>query len=130
MDWSALVFIGEKTNNGEWRITRTPETNDLALLLFQSPHEKSTYQFIPLSHNEDPWIYFYNTNIQMTCQNQSLLVFEGDPELTEEQVFELMSSFALKDRNRIAFLRLFPNSKYRPKKRKTARIVSEEKPLY
>ncbi|WP_462410291.1 hypothetical protein [Neobacillus sp. Marseille-QA0830] len=130
MEWSSLVFVGERIENGEWKMTRPPDPNDIAVLLFQLPQENSTYQFIPLTNHEMPWIYFSDSNIQVTCHNQSLHVFKGDCELNEKQVIDVISRFALKDGNRIAVLRLFPNSKNRPQKRKSARIVSEEKSLY
>ncbi|WP_042463377.1 hypothetical protein [Neobacillus dielmonensis] len=129
MEWNSLIFIGEQMKGGEWRIIRRPNPNDLALLLFQSPQRNTTYQVIPLN-NENSCIHFYDTNIHMTCDNQSLQVFVEDREPDEQQVIDLLTSIALKDGNRIAVLRMFPKCKNRRQKQKLTRTVSEEKALY
>lgn len=128
MEWNSLIFIGESSHDKEMKITRKPSFNDAIQLSLQSPQptEHSPYQAIPLCNTRKIFIYHNGKNIHITCSQHSLRISVDHGELTEEEVYEVVNSFILKDGERITFLGVFPFCKNRLRKRNKMLISAEE----
>ncbi|MGG3469524.1 hypothetical protein ABES02_18830 [Neobacillus pocheonensis] len=127
----SLIFIGEREDKQNLRITRKPSFFDAILLSKQLSHPTRTpsYEAIPLGSNANISIHFFDSNIHLIYKEQSLQIFSRNYDLTESEVFDFFNHFAIKEGSTISYLSLFPRGKTSRLKKKKARVLSEEKEL-
>ncbi|MGG1679238.1 hypothetical protein ACIFOT_26455 [Neobacillus sp. NRS-1170] len=128
---NSLIFIGEKKCKKNLKFIRKPSFFDAILLSSQSPQSPKTpsYQSIPLDSKANIQIHFYDSNIHLIYQKQSLQIFSSHRHLTETEVFDLFHNFAVKEGDKVSYLSFFPSGKTSARKRKKVRVLSEEKEL-
>ncbi|MEH7334236.1 hypothetical protein V7161_16440 [Neobacillus drentensis] len=128
---NSLIFIGEKKSKKNLQFTRKPSFYDAILLSNQSPQSPKapSYQSIPLDSKANIQFHFYDSNIHLIYQKQSLKIFSCHRQLTETEVFDLFHHFAVKEGDKVSFLSFFPSEKTSARKRKKVRVLSEEKEL-
>lgn len=127
----SLIFIGELEDKQNLRITRKPSFFDAILLSKQLSHPTRipSYGAIPLDSNANISIHFFDSNIHLIYQEQSLQIFSRHHDLTESEVFNFFNHFAIKEGSTISYLSLFPREKTSRLKKKKVRVLSEEKEL-
>ena len=120
---SILMFIGEVVGNREIRITKKISIHDAIIFLdksfptFPSSMDKS-YQSILLEERADILIHLNHYNILLSYQRNSLQIVETSNFLTEEEVWEVFTSFIVRIGDKLTYLGNFPYSKARCRKRK------------
>ncbi|MCL6573973.1 MAG: hypothetical protein K6T88_20200 [Bacillus sp. (in: Bacteria)] len=126
-----LIFIGKQMSKEELRITHKPSFHDALLLSKQTPQPIKTkeYQTIPVCKKTIVTIRYRDDHIQLTYQGKSLQILPGKRNLSKKEVFELMKNFALKEGDRVTFLRTFPYGKSRLRKRKKPPVMAQCKNL-
>jgi hypothetical protein len=131
MNKYSLIFIGEQMNKKVVRITNKPSFYDALLLSNQTPQPTKIipYQSIPIRKNTTLSIRYRDDIIQLTYQGNSIQIIADNRELSEKEVFELLHNFAVKEGDRVTFLRTFCHSKTRLRKRKRHRVIEECKTI-
>jgi hypothetical protein len=111
----------------ELRITSKPSFYDALLLSNRSPQptKDTSFQSIPICKKTIVSIRYRDDDIQLTYHGQSLQIFASNRELSEEEVLEVLHNFVVKEGNRVTYLRIFPNDKFRRRKRKGPRVIAE-----
>jgi hypothetical protein len=128
LNW--LIFIGERPSYMEMQIRSKPDFFDALRLsrhTFHFNHNRS-YHSIPLGHAQVS-IHIRENNSQFTCHQQSLKLIEGDKQLSETEVYDIFSNFAIKEKDKVSFLLTPPNSRIRVKDRENLRVLEESKEL-
>lgn len=130
MNKKTLVFIGEMSRKEKVRIKRKPGFSDAALLSRQSPQpsKSSPYQTIRLNDEGNNSICFCDNDIQITYNHRSLQI-EGNRKLSEEEVYDAVTNFILKEGNRATVLGTFPKRKQKRDNRKKFREISEQRKM-
>ncbi|MED1468980.1 hypothetical protein [Bacillus salipaludis] len=123
---SSLNFIGVRLSNREIMIKSKPGFFD-ALTLSKHPSKSSFYQTIPLGDTHSVSIYYYNKRFQFTYQNHSFQLFEGNQQLSEQVVYNILNNFIVKEGNKASYLTSFPEDKIRTAKKKKTRVLAESK---
>ncbi|MFP7298653.1 hypothetical protein [Neobacillus niacini] len=102
---NSLVFIGERPSYLEMQIKGKPDFYDAIVLSKKSHHPSSnrSYHSIPL-HETRVTIHIRETNSQFNCYYKSLQLIEGEKQLSEEEAFDIFTSFAIMEDNKVAFL--------------------------
>ncbi|OIK10627.1 hypothetical protein BIV60_20625 [Bacillus sp. MUM 116] len=123
---SSLNFKGVLLNHHEIIVKSKPRFSD-ALRILKHPSKNNFYQTIPLSETQFVAIYYQNRRFQFTYQNQSFLLFEGNQQLSEDAVYNIVNNFIVKEGNKVSYLTNFPEDKIRPAKRKKGRVLAVSK---
>jgi hypothetical protein len=102
---NSLVFIGERPSHMEMQIKGKPDFYDAILLSKKSHHPSLNlfYHSIPL-HQSRVTIHIRENNSQFNCYHQSLQLIEGEKQLSEEEVYDVFTNFAIMEDNKVAFL--------------------------
>ncbi|EKN66505.1 hypothetical protein BABA_15387 [Neobacillus bataviensis LMG 21833] len=125
---NSIILIGEKVDNQELQITCKTNSFEEGQLI-PKPTENSPYRSIPLEDDTNISFYFRGCSVRFNLEERSLSVVEVDRELTEDDAFDVLADFAIKEGNRISLLRIPPLRKTRTGKRQKVQIVAEEKKL-
>ncbi|MBO0961000.1 hypothetical protein J1P26_14965 [Neobacillus sp. MM2021_6] len=125
---SSIILIGKKATNQELQITCKTSSFEEGQLIPKST-KNSPYRTIPLDDNANISFYFRDCNVEFNLDERSLSIAEGGRLLTEEDAFDVLADFAIKEGSKISFLRIPPLRKKRMGKREKVQVVSEEKKL-
>ncbi len=119
-----IVFIGEQIKEREWLLRRKPRFNDMIILSHQSPrmNNNSLFQYIPLNQSENSCFYIKDQDIQIHFHHRTLQIFSSKRELTEVEVYEILSHFVLIEGGRVKLLGRMPLTKPSHIKRNRWRI--------
>lgn len=121
----SLIFIGEKKRNKELQLKSKPGFSDAICLSKQSTHttKNAPYQSIHIGSRKNISIHFRDENIHFTYHNKSIKLLAGDKNLTDKDVFDVFTNFAFKEGNKVTILKIFPDRKMIPRKKKKERVL-------
>ncbi|MEH7303728.1 hypothetical protein [Neobacillus drentensis] len=113
------------------KINSKPSFFDAVHLSSQSPltNVDTPYQSIPFNKRAIIPIHSFNSEIHITCEQHSIQIYNEKNDLTEKEVFEFLTHFAVKEGNKVSFLAVFPNNKDRLKNVKSTRVLAESKKI-
>jgi hypothetical protein len=102
----ALIFIGEKNSKKECWIKSKPSFFDAVLLSNKSPHhtKSSPYQQISLDYYTELSFQFSDSDVQLKCDGETLQIIEGETQLSEDEVYDLINNFVIKQGSKITIL--------------------------
>jgi len=128
---NSIIFIREGTNKQEKEIKSKPSFYDAIQLSTQSPQtcEDTPYQSIPFKKTAIIPIHSFNSDIHITYEQHSLQIFKENNNLTEKEVFEFLTHFAVKEGNKVSFLAFFPNDKNSLRKPRKKHTLAESKEI-
>lgn len=119
-----VVFIDDRPSHLETQISNKPCFSD-ALLLSKMFYWKNPYHTISFEQSPLP-IHIKENNSKFTCNPNLLQLVEGDQPLSEEEVYDIFSSFAFIKNHKVSILIINDKKKYKGKKRKVPRILKVE----
>ncbi len=130
----SFILIGKPTGAKELEITNKPSFYDAIQLSNQSLqrphlHPNSPYHLIPLEDNTDLSFHYGNANIEVNYDQRSLSFVEVGQKLMEEEVFDVLANFVVKEGNKASYLGIPPYGKDPAKKTKKARTIVVKKEL-
>lgn len=135
-----IVFIGEQIKEREWLLGRKPRFNDMIILSHQSPrmNQNSLFHYIPLNQSENSCFYIKDQDIQINFHHRTLQIFSSKHELTEVEVYEILSHFVLIEGGRVKLLGRMPMTKpshmkrirWRTRPRRIHLHINEGKEMY
>ena len=113
MEKNSIVFIAEQRYKQEIEIKGKPSFYDAVQLSTQSPQTTKDlpYKSIPFNKKATIPIHIFNSNIHIIYEQHSLQIFKEDNDLTEKEVFEFLNHFAVKEDDKVSFLKLFPTGR-------------------
>ena len=131
MEKNSIIFIREGTNQQEKEIKSKPSFYDAIQLSTKPPqaHEDTPYQAIPFKKTATIPIHSFNSNIHITYDQHSLQIWKENNDLTEKEVFEFLTHFAVKEGNKVSFLAFFPNDKNSLRKPRKRHTLAESKKI-
>jgi len=128
---SAIILIGKQINNQELQITCKPSFSDAIQLTNHSLTltKNSPYQCIPLEDDKNITLNYDGCSVHVDLNQRLIRIKEGASKLTEEEAFDLLSNFVIKEGDRVSFLGIPPHRNTCPKKWQKVRIIAEGKKL-
>lgn len=126
---NSLIFIGERPSHSEMQIKGKPEFYDALLLSKKvyNPTSNLSYYSIPL-HQSRVTIHIREDNSQFNCYNQSLQLVEGEQSLSEDDVYDFFTNFAIMENNKVAFIMLSRKRKMKLRKKENPKqLYTHEK---
>ena len=124
----SIILIGKKVDSLELQITSKTSSFEKGQLI-PKPTENSAYRSIPLEDNTHISLYFRGCSVQFNFEERSFSIIEVDRMLTEEDAFDVLADFAIKEGNTVSFLRIPPLRKKRTTERQKVQVVAEGKKL-
>jgi hypothetical protein len=111
---NSIVFISEQRYKQKMEICSKPTFYDAVQLSIQLPQIRKdlSYQSIPFNKNATIPIHIFNSNIHIIYDQHTLQIYKENNDLTEKEVFEFLNHFAVKEDNRVSFLKVFPAAKF------------------
>jgi len=128
---NSIIFIGKPTRKKKIEIDSKPSFFDAVQLSTRSPqtYEVTPYQSIPFHKKAIIPIHSFNSEIHITYEQHSLQIYKENNDLTETEVFEFLTHFAIKEGDKVSFLTEFPNGKKRLAKDKPNSALTESKKI-
>ncbi len=129
MEKNSIIFIGKPNRKKKIEIDSKPSFFDAVQLSTRSPqtYEVTPYQSIPFHKKAIIPIHSFNSEIHITYEQHSLQIYKENNDLTEKEVFECLTHFAIKEGKTVSFLTEFPNDKKRLAKDKPNSALTESK---
>lgn len=128
---SSLILIGKQINDQELQITCKPSFSDAIQLTNQSltSTKNSPYHCIPLEDDKNISLNYDGCSVHVDLNQRLIRIKEVLSELTNEEAFDLLSNFVIKEGNWVSFLGFPPQRNTCPNKRQKVRIIAEGKEL-
>ena len=128
---NSIIFIVNPSSRRKKRFNYKPSFFDAVQLSTRSPqtYEVTPYQSIPFHKKAIIPILSFNSDIHIMYEKHSLQIYKENNDLTEKEVFEILTRFAIKEGNRVSFLADFPNGKKRQAKSKPNGTLAESKKM-
>ncbi|MEH7074303.1 hypothetical protein [Neobacillus drentensis] len=129
MEKNSIIFICEGTDSQEKEIKGKPSFYDAIQLSNQSPQtlEDTPYQSIAFQKTAIIPIHSFNSRIHISYEQHSLKIVTENNDLTESEVFECLTHFAVKEGFQVSFIAVFPKDKNSLEKPQNKHTLVEDK---
>ncbi|QCJ44805.1 hypothetical protein FAY30_24595 [Bacillus sp. S3] len=128
---NSIIVLGKQVDSRDSPITSKPSFHDALQLTHQSPtsSKDSSYQSFPLEDGTHISLHYSDYTFEASLENRTISISKDGGTLTEEEAYEELSHFIMKEGTKVSFLALPPHRKTRPRKRKNERVLEERKKL-